>query len=108
MQKSNLYSQSAYENADYLSEEERVPVPTKKVSVKPGMGLELKYKTQRSRAPTKHIYVAKSRLRESAEILVKLVPIRLEIELEHIKVKDVFTWNLNGFFFVDYGYSMIL
>jgi len=25
-----------------------------------------------------------------------LVPVRIDVDLEHLKYRDVFTWNLNG------------
>ena len=57
---------------------------------------ELRYKTDRSRQPTRHIYTTRERLRESAELPVRLAPVKIEIETEQVKLKDVFTWNLNG------------
>jgi hypothetical protein len=59
---------------------------------------DIKYKTK-SRPPTKHLFVPRSRLRESALLPVKLVPIKLEFEIESLKIHDVFTWNVNGTLF---------
>ena len=59
---------------------------------------ELRYKTDRTRPPTRHVYITRERLRESAELPVRLAPVKIEIETEQMKLKDVFTWNLNGLF----------
>ena len=40
------------------------------------------------------------KLNHLAELPVKLIPIRLEIESEYFKLKDTFTWNLNGQLFL--------
>lgn len=34
-----------------------------------------------------------------AEAPVKLVPIRLDVELDGVKLRDQFTWNLNGVYY---------
>ncbi len=37
-----------------------------------------------------------------AEAPLKLVPIRLDVELDGVKLRDQFTWNLNGIPFAMY------
>ena len=32
----------------------------------------------------------------TAAAMEVLVPIRIDVDLEHLKYRDVFTWNLNG------------
>lgn len=38
----------------------------------------------------------KSQLEIAASKLIRLVPIRLDVEHDGIKIRDTFTWNLNG------------
>jgi SNF5 / SMARCB1 / INI1 len=35
-------------------------------------------------------------LAQAAELPVRLVPVSIDIEFETLKIKDAFTWNLNG------------
>ena len=49
--------------------------------------------TQRA---TKHMYVSKEDMKDAAETLEILVPIRIEFEHEGYKIRDTITWNLNG------------
>lgn len=35
-------------------------------------------------------------LQNLANRMEMLVPIRLDIELDNVKIRDTFTWNLNG------------
>lgn len=34
-----------------------------------------------------------------------LIPIRLDLELDNYRLKDVFTWNMNGTFFLLRNYT---
>lgn len=38
----------------------------------------------------------KSELEEVAELPVKLVPIRIEFDIDNFHLSDTFMWNLNG------------
>jgi hypothetical protein len=42
----------------------------------------------------------KEQLLESSKLPVKLVPIRVDVEVEGIKLKECFTWNLNGILYL--------
>jgi hypothetical protein len=39
---------------------------------------------------------SKSQLLQIADTTVKLVPIRIDLEYDGVRLKDTFTWNLNG------------
>ncbi|KAJ3087349.1 Snf5- protein 1 [Quaeritorhiza haematococci] len=89
----NIYSSAAYIDSDLIDEDDEQPVPAPPKPPKT-LGLELKYNTHRNRK-TKHPYHLKEQLKVTAEVPVKLIPIRLDIDVEGIKLRDVFTWNLN-------------
>lgn len=42
------------------------------------------------------IHSSHTALKESAQLPVRLIPITLEMEIDGLKIKDSFTWNLNG------------
>lgn len=44
---------------------------------------------------------------EDAEKPEQLVPIRLEFDVEHHKMRDTFIWNLNGEFSPFFSFSCI-
>ncbi len=85
-----MYSNSAYVDTDDFSDDEQI---SRRNVVK--SNIEFKYKT-RNRHPTRHVYIPRHKLNESSVLPVKLVPIKLEIDLDQLKITDVFTWNLNG------------
>ncbi len=75
-------------------------LPTRRGGVKPIVTpTELCYKTTKNRQPTKHVFIPRDRLLSFSSLAVKLVPIKLDIEIESLKLKDCFTWNLNGFLY---------
>ncbi|KAI8917686.1 hypothetical protein DFJ77DRAFT_314903 [Powellomyces hirtus] len=58
---------------------------------------DFKYKADprvRSRGAA-HTYNNKAQLKDLAERTVQLVPVRLDLEVEGVKLRDQFTWNLN-------------
>ncbi|KAJ3180198.1 Snf5- protein 1 [Gaertneriomyces sp. JEL0708] len=86
----NIYSSSAYVDSEYIEGEEPVPPKPKR-----DLG-DFKYKSdkrQRSKG-AKHYYY-KQQLKDLAERPVQLVPVRIDVEVEGVKLKDQFTWNLN-------------
>ncbi|KND02979.1 uncharacterized protein SPPG_02054 [Spizellomyces punctatus DAOM BR117] len=88
---SNIYSQSAYVDSDLIEDEELAPPRPRR-----DLG-DFKYKSdKRARASgTRHYYYNKQQLQDVAERTVQLVPIRLDLEVEGVKLRDQFTWNLN-------------
>ncbi|KAJ9667906.1 SWI/SNF chromatin-remodeling complex subunit [Coniosporium apollinis] len=58
----------------------------------------LEYPTQRKRVPSRRsrsVRVPRKDMNAQAEQLEELVPVRLDIELEKLKLRDTFTWNLH-------------
>lgn len=58
----------------------------------------LEYPAQRRRAAnrrTRELRVARKDSAQQAEYLEELVPVRLDLELEKLRLRDTFTWNLN-------------
>lgn len=58
----------------------------------------LEYPGQRRRAGnrrTRELRVARKDAGQQAEYLEELVPVRLDLELEKLRLRDTFTWNLN-------------
>ncbi|KAI5206592.1 hypothetical protein AUEXF2481DRAFT_8609 [Aureobasidium subglaciale EXF-2481] len=58
----------------------------------------LEYPAQRRRAGnrrTRELRVARKEAGQQAEYLEELVPVRLDLELEKLRLRDTFTWNLN-------------
>lgn len=51
------------------------------------------------------VFVARPRKLEAeeAERPEQLVPIRLEFDVEHHKMRDTFVWNLNGKFYFSHS-----
>ncbi|KAJ1565114.1 SWI SNF, matrix associated, actin dependent regulator of chromatin, sub b, member 1, partial [Nowakowskiella sp. JEL0078] len=92
----NIYSPSAYVDSEKLKFEqdedilEKLP---KKIIQRED--LELKYSSSKNRIRIKHEYHSKEELKTSADIPSRLVPIRLDLEIDGVKLRDAFTWNLN-------------
>ncbi|KAI9347178.1 hypothetical protein DFJ73DRAFT_837001 [Zopfochytrium polystomum] len=59
------------------------------------MGLDIKYVTDRRRFPTRHVDFSEDMLRHLALSPVCLVPIKLDLEFEGIRLSDSFSWNMN-------------
>jgi SWI/SNF-related matrix-associated actin-dependent regulator of chromatin subfamily B protein 1 len=58
----------------------------------------LEYPATRRRAGnrrTRELRIARKEAGQQAEYLEELVPVRLDLELEKLKLRDTFTWNLN-------------
>ncbi|KEQ83162.1 SNF5-domain-containing protein [Aureobasidium pullulans EXF-150] len=58
----------------------------------------LEYPSQRRRAGnrrTRELRVPRKEAGQQAEYLEELVPVRLDLELEKLRLRDTFTWNLN-------------
>ncbi|TPX33070.1 hypothetical protein SmJEL517_g03898 [Synchytrium microbalum] len=53
------------------------------------------YKTNKSRKPASHLLFKKQDLQRVANHGVKLVPVKLDLEVDGIKLKDQFTWNVH-------------
>lgn len=53
------------------------------------------YNNNKRRAVTKHAFFPRAVLQAAAHKAARLVPIRLEIDEQEIKLKDCFMWNLN-------------
>ncbi|KAJ3410469.1 SWI SNF, matrix associated, actin dependent regulator of chromatin, sub b, member 1 [Chytridiales sp. JEL 0842] len=62
---------------------------------KRGLGLDYKYVTDRRRKPTAHVYASKEVMEAAALAKEQLVVVKLDLEVEGIKLVDSFTWNLN-------------
>lgn len=63
-----------------------------------GKGMTLVYPAQRKRAggkKTRELRVPRKELAKQSEQLDELVPIRLDIEWDKIRLRDTFTWNLH-------------
>ena len=56
---------------------------------------QLYYKTLKNRK-TRHLYPHPISLQDLGDRPLRLVPIKLDLEWEGYKIKDTFTWNLNG------------
>jgi SWI/SNF-related matrix-associated actin-dependent regulator of chromatin subfamily B member 1 len=65
---------------------------------KTSRGMGIVYPSQRRRAghrKSRELHVSKKNANQQAEFLEELVPIRLDIELDKLKLRDTFTWNLH-------------
>ncbi|KAJ3283622.1 hypothetical protein HK104_010293 [Borealophlyctis nickersoniae] len=91
----DLYSRSAYVDSEYVDLEDDEHLPPKAKAVR-DLG-DFKYNSnKRTRSKgTKHIYHSKRELQHIAATPVRLIPIRLDLEVEGVKLRDAFTWNLN-------------
>jgi hypothetical protein len=58
---------------------------------------QLYYKTIKNRK-TRHLYPHPISLQNLGDQPLRLVPIKLDLEWDGYKIKDSFTWNLNGIF----------
>lgn len=64
----------------------------------PRGGFALQYPTQAKRPGNRRarrLHLKRDQIAAQAEQLEELVPVRLDIELEKIKLRDTFTWNLH-------------
>ncbi|KAI9106083.1 hypothetical protein DFS34DRAFT_45418 [Phlyctochytrium arcticum] len=89
----NIYSQSAYVDPDMIDDDEQ-PISTG-ARQRRDLG-DFKYRSDRRdrAAGTRHYYY-REQLKDVADRTVQLVPIRLDLEVEGVKLRDQFTWNLN-------------
>ena len=46
--------------------------------------------------PTRHVFRSEAQIKGAFEEPEVLIPIRLDLEVESFKIKDAFTWNMNG------------
>lgn len=58
----------------------------------------LYYKTIKNRK-TRHFYPHPLSLQDLGDRPLRLVPVKLDLEWDGYKIKDAFTWNLNGTFY---------
>lgn len=56
----------------------------------------------------RHMYYPKKQLAEVAERAVQLVPIKLDLEIEGVKIRDQLTWNLNETLITPEHFAMLL
>lgn len=56
---------------------------------------QLYYKTIKNRK-TRHLYSHPVSLQGLGDLPLRLVPVKLDLEWDGYKIKDSFTWNLNG------------
>ncbi|KAJ3051257.1 hypothetical protein HK097_007755 [Rhizophlyctis rosea] len=89
----DIYSRSAYVDSEYVDMDEDDQERLKK---KIDLG-DFKYATnKRARAKgSSHSYHPRSQLQSLADRKVRLVPIRLDLTIDDVKLRDAFTWNLN-------------
>ncbi|KAI8825934.1 uncharacterized protein EV422DRAFT_146468 [Fimicolochytrium jonesii] len=95
----NMYSQSAYvlsdmgdsDDFELQAQQQRAALARREY-----LG-DFKYRNDpHSRAKgSRHYYFNKEQLHDLARRTVQLVPIRLDLEVEGVKLRDQFTWNLN-------------
>ncbi|KAK5673320.1 hypothetical protein BDV3_005523 [Batrachochytrium dendrobatidis] len=105
----NIYSKASYVDPDLIDElgdEVTTPGGTQPADDQQnGQGstankynvLDCKYKSNLRTRPytTHHTYPRIDQLRQLANLPVKLIPIRLDLEIEGVKLRDQFTWNMN-------------
>ncbi|RKO85632.1 hypothetical protein BDK51DRAFT_40430 [Blyttiomyces helicus] len=92
VERGNIYSSSAYVDSEYIEGEDPLPKPPRR-----DLG-DFKYNSAKSKrlAGTHHHYHSRADLQQLADSVVMLVPIRLDLEVEGVRLRDAFTWNLNG------------
>ncbi|KAH6602673.1 hypothetical protein BASA61_000838 [Batrachochytrium salamandrivorans] len=92
------YGDTAVVNGAHLTPQQQYPQPNgQSVGLNKHNTLDCKYRSNlRTRQyTTHHTYPRGHQLRYLAELPVKLIPIRLDLEIEGVKLRDTFTWNMN-------------
>ncbi|KAJ3037590.1 Snf5- protein 1 [Rhizophlyctis rosea] len=89
----DIYSRSAYVDSEYVDLDE---AEHERLKQKRDLG-DFKYNSnKRARLRgTSHVYHPRTQLQRLANTPVRLIPIRLDLEVEGVKMRDAFTWNLN-------------
>ncbi|KAJ3019630.1 Snf5- protein 1 [Thoreauomyces humboldtii] len=92
----NIYSQAAYVNSDLIEDDDDFTGPPPAPRPRRDLG-DFKYRSDkiaRSKG-ARHTYHNRQQLSDLAERTVQLVPVRLDLDVEGVKLRDQFTWNLN-------------
>ncbi|KAJ3218343.1 hypothetical protein HK099_005097 [Clydaea vesicula] len=103
MSTTNQYSNSAYVRIDqdeiFQSLVKGSPIPTSKDLnhhiLALTNNLEFKYNNKKNRKPTKFPLTSKENVKTAAHLPAKLIPIRLDLDIDGQRLRDTFVWNLN-------------